>query len=131
MKRKRANRGSTMVEVLVGFVIFMILVAGMMRIVNLSSNMMMKSKDLLGQQGDFLKEFYQEDCGLLNSEEISSGTFLLTETDSTGKKKADGIQIPLEEKRIQVKKISDGDGLTVYQIDSDADSGEDEGDVGD
>jgi hypothetical protein len=109
----------------------MILVAGMMRIVNLSSNMMLKSKDLLGQQGDFLKEFYQEDYGLLNSEEISSGTFLLTETDSTGKKKADGIQIPLEEKRIQVKKISDGDGLTVYQIDSDADSGEDEGDVGD
>lgn len=55
MNNKNKNRGSTMVEVLVGFALLAVLVAGFTKIINLSGNMITQSKDML-REAELLEE---------------------------------------------------------------------------
>jgi hypothetical protein len=117
MRKKRLNNiGSTMVEVLVGFSILMILIAGLTGIINLSSNMIFATKDTLAEQDDFLEQFYQADHGSLSTTGIPD-SISLQETDSTGENiKAGGVKIHLD--HAKASKVVDSDsGLNIYQID--------------
>jgi hypothetical protein len=110
------NAGSTMVEVLVGFTILMILMAGITGLINVSSNMLFNTHDMLEAQRNFMQEYYKTNYGGLTKDTIASGTVELTAADSSGEKKADGVSISLNHAVMQ--KISDADnGLTIYQVD--------------
>jgi Tfp pilus assembly protein PilW len=116
MKKRRKSDGSTMVEVLVGFSILMILLAGLTGVIHVSSNMLFDTRDMLREQESFREQFYKAGHGSLCTTPITAVRIALKETDSTGQKEQPGgAQISLE--HAQVEKVSDGSGLTVYQID--------------
>jgi hypothetical protein len=114
MKKHHNNQGSTMVEVLVGFAILMILMAGIARIINVSSNMLYSTRDMLDEQESFVEEFYKNNHGSLNAEEITSFTVSLEETDDTGNMKSGGITLDLD--HANPEKVYDGTVFTVYQF---------------
>lgn len=68
------NAGSTMTEVLVGFVLLMILVATLINIVKVSQNMIMNSVDYISRRESFAQERYRKDAVY---EEVSGLTFTL------------------------------------------------------
>lgn len=116
MDKKRKNVGSTMVEVLVGFALLMILMAGLSHLINMSSEMVFNTKDTMNEQKSFLEEFYKDNHGSLSESEITSDGLRLIETDSSGNSdKTDGVTVALE--NTGIRKISDDEsGLSVYQI---------------
>jgi Tfp pilus assembly protein PilE len=115
-RKRKKNKGSTMVEVLVGFTILMILMAGLTRIIEVSSNMVFSTQDILKEQDAFLEQFYQTGHGSLNKSGIAFD-ITMVETDSTGENpKAGGVQLRLD--HAQAEKVTDSSsGLHVYQID--------------
>lgn len=109
------SEGSTMVEVLVGFSILMILLAGLTGVIHVSSTMLFDTRDMLEERELFLEQFYRTEHGELNKTVIPAVRFSLKETDSTGQNAiTDGAEIPLNHARAD--KVSDENGLTVYQI---------------
>jgi Tfp pilus assembly protein PilE len=117
---RRKNRGSTLVEVMVGFAILMILAAGVTRLIHLSSEMLADSKDMLQGQNSFTQQLYKNNHGSLTTSEIKPFTVILQETDSTGEnKKSGGASITLD--HAKTEKISDEESeMTVYQFQYDA-----------
>jgi hypothetical protein len=106
-----------MVEVLVGFTILMILMAGLTAIIHVSSEMLFNTKDMLQEQTDYVKEFYKENHGSLSISKHDSVTISLVETDSTGETELSG-GTRLELDHGMLEKVSDTDsGMTVYQLD--------------
>jgi hypothetical protein len=115
-EKKRKNTGSTMVEVLVGFTLLMILMVGMTRLVNISSEMVFKTRDMMNKQSALTEEFYKSDHGNLSRSTVLYDGLILEETDSSGKNiKADGVSVTLPDERIE-KLTDDESGLSVYQI---------------
>jgi competence protein ComGF len=115
LNKEPKSEGSTMVEVLVGFSILMILLAGLTGVIHVSSTMLFDTRDMLEERKLFQEQFYRTEHGELNKTEIPAVRFSLKETDSTGKNaKTDGAEILLNHARAE--KVSDENGLTVYQI---------------
>jgi Tfp pilus assembly protein PilE len=112
----KKNRGSTLVEVMVGFAILMILAVGITRVINVSSEILEDSRDMLREQNAFIQQFYKKNYGTLTTSEIKPFQVTLQETDSTGENaKTGGASIALDHARTD--KISDDDsGITVYQF---------------
>jgi hypothetical protein len=120
MNKKEKNTGSTMVEVLVGFTLLMILMVGMTKLVNLSSEMVFKTRDTMNKQSTLTEEFYKTDHGNLSSSIVISDGLIMKETDSSGKDiEADGASIKLGDAKMKI--FSDEEsGLSIYQIYKDA-----------
>jgi Na+-transporting NADH:ubiquinone oxidoreductase subunit NqrF len=115
MNKKANNTGSTMVEVLVGFTLLMIMMAGLTRLIKLSSEMVFNTKDMMNDQLSFEEELYKEDYGTLTRSTLSSDGIVLKETDSSGNGKAGGINIALTD--AGVEKLSDDESeLSLYRI---------------
>ena len=57
-KKKRDNRGTSMVTVVVSFALLMIFVTGFYKVQKVSQNMMMDSKDLLVNNRELIKAYY-------------------------------------------------------------------------
>lgn len=56
--KKRDNRGTSMVTVVVSFALLMIFVTGFYKVQKVSQNMMMDSKDLLVNNRELIKAYY-------------------------------------------------------------------------
>ncbi|MGN1179936.1 MAG: hypothetical protein ACI4SD_01890 [Suilimivivens sp.] len=57
-KKKKDNRGTTMVTVVVSFALLMIFVTGYFKVQKVSQNMMMDSKDFLVNNRELVKAYY-------------------------------------------------------------------------
>lgn len=57
-KKKRDNKGTTMVTVVVSFALLMIFVTGFYKVQKVSQNIMMDSKDILVNNRELIKAFY-------------------------------------------------------------------------
>lgn len=71
--RKKDNRGSTMVSVVVSFALLMILIAAFYRVQKVSENMMMSAKDLIVNNRNLAREFY---LGETNNHPVASNICL-------------------------------------------------------
>ncbi|MBQ9608260.1 MAG: hypothetical protein IJV15_02310 [Lachnospiraceae bacterium] len=112
---KSNNRGSTMVEVLVGFTILvMVLVECMVHIVGVSSDMVEKSVDMQNAQTILTREMYQKDIAY---EDISNVTFTLSinkDKTNVNANRAKEVSIPLN---ADLKKYhSEKADLSVFKI---------------
>lgn len=123
-KLKMNNSGSTMVEVLIGFVLLMILMASIVGIINLSSDLQMEAKDILDVQEQFQKEIYKKPenwpAERIQKTQVLSGTdytFILSETDEDGKAKDNKAAIFEMRPGLSLEKVEDiTTGLKVYFI---------------
>lgn len=57
-KRKKNNKGTTMVTVVISFALLMIFVTGFYKVQKVSQNMMMDAKDLLVNNRELIKAYY-------------------------------------------------------------------------
>ena len=71
------NRGNTMVEIMVGFVLILIIIASFMQIIKLSSNMTMYSVDENKKLAQIQEEYYTMDTSNLTNTSIAG----VNETD--------------------------------------------------
>ena len=69
--RKLDNRGNTMVEIMVGFVLILIIIASFMQIIKLSSNMTMYSVDENKKLAQIQEEYYTTDTSNLSNTPIA------------------------------------------------------------
>jgi hypothetical protein len=114
MKKKR-NKGSSMVEVLAGFSILMILMAGITGIIKVSSNMIMEAKDMMSEQDQFTAEFYKKDYGDLEQDaSYDSLEVCLLVVDSQGNQTQDGGSIYLDHAKL--RKISSKEDDSAYMV---------------
>ncbi len=114
MKKKR-NKGSSMVEVLAGFSILMILMAGITGIIKVSSNMIMEAKDMMSEQDQFTAEFYKKDYGDLEQDaSYDSLEVRLLVVDSQGNQTQDGGSIYLDHAKL--RKISSREDDSAYMV---------------
>lgn len=111
----KKNKGSTMVEVLAGFVILMILMASAIGIIKLSANMVFNTKDIENEQLAFEQHIYSNNSdGKLEVTEMTDDLSLV-ETDYQGTPMGNGIEVPLE--GAVVKRYDDPvTGLSAYNI---------------
>lgn len=115
MKKKLNNNGSTMVEVLVSFTVLMIITAGLMGIIKVSSNLVMESKDLLKAQDEFTQEYYKTDYGELEKKDITGSDVILEQTDKQGNKT--GVSIVLDHAQVStISEKEEGSAYTIYRI---------------
>lgn len=80
--KERADSGSTMVEVLVAFVVLAIILVGLFQVMRLSSNMEMESVDSLKEQTAMQEKYYTGDSSLTRN--LMNATITVTETDAAG-----------------------------------------------
>ena len=80
--KERADSGSTMVEVLVAFVVLAIILVGLFQVMRLSSNMEMESVDNLKKQTAMQEKYYTGDSSLTRN--LMNATITVTETDAAG-----------------------------------------------
>lgn len=112
MKRGMNNKGMTMVEVLVGFVILSLIMAGVFQMIKFSSNMLYKSIDLRNAQTEYEKEAYKTtvDTSVFNKSEhlLAGGDYVL---EPAGEKAS-------LESRIELFKTSTGGdlGVKLYKL---------------
>lgn len=78
----RADSGSTMVEVLVAFVVLSIILVGLFQVMKLSANMEMESVDSLKNQTALQEKYYTEDSSLTRN--LMDVNISVTETDADG-----------------------------------------------
>lgn len=76
------NKGMSMVEVLVGFVVLSVIIAGVFHMIKFGSNMLYEGMDVKQSQQNFEKEIYKtsRDDGLIDVKEIKAlgaGDFVL------------------------------------------------------
>lgn len=116
-KKRMNNSGSTMAEVLIGFVLLMVILASLQHIVQVSSNLTFQSVDLRGEQQAFQSEYYQKDYGVLY-ETNTHATFVLVETNQAGEVQDHTKRLTLE---ADLYAVSDDDVIqdsntVVYQL---------------
>lgn len=78
----RANAGSTMVEVLVAFVLLSIILVGLFQIMKLSSNMKMDAVDELKAQTRLQERYYTNDSAL--TVKVIPAKITMTQVDAQG-----------------------------------------------
>lgn len=116
---RKNDKGSTMAEVLVGFLLLMILIESLVGLIGLSRDMLMKSKDMLDAQTNLQSEFYKTGHGNLNVSDVP-GSFEMYQTDKEGNSLGlESISLPhaklkcVEEKDDTDNKV----GIKVYILD--------------
>lgn len=57
-KKKKDNRGTTMITVVISFALLMIFVTGFYKVQRVSQNMMMDAKDLIVNNRELIKAYY-------------------------------------------------------------------------
>lgn len=112
--RKINNAGSTMVEVIVGFVILvMVLAECMVHLLGVSGELVKKSKDMQEEQRVLNEEMYQKDAGLEKLAETGiTLTVDTTKTDTRNTAKDTSFLIEAELHRY----YSDRADLTVFRV---------------
>jgi 3-methyladenine DNA glycosylase Mpg len=88
-KAYRKNRGSTMVEVLIGFTLLIILVAGFTKVIEISNTFIIKSKDL-AYETELLEEKLYKDADAYN---VSTGISLVEKEDYDGTGEAESLAL--------------------------------------
>jgi 3-methyladenine DNA glycosylase Mpg len=88
-KAYRKNRGSTMVEVLIGFTLLIILVAGFTKVIEISNTFIIKSKDL-AYETELLEEKLYKDADVYN---VSTGISLVEKEDYDGTGEAESLAL--------------------------------------
>lgn len=115
MNRKSFNAGSSMAEVIVGFALFVILMASFYGVFKLSNNMIMYSEDKLIIRQSFEKEFYKTEAinkainhtsDFFDAEKLEDAISFY-ECDSNGNKLSNGTELILNN---ALYKIYDKDG---------------------
>lgn len=81
---RKPNRGSTMVEVMVGFTLLTIMLVSLEHIVDVAGNMFYNTVDRLREQNVFQEEYYKKNHGSMQVQEVSGVTFSLRQTDASG-----------------------------------------------
>lgn len=112
--RKINNAGSTMVEVIVGFVILvMVLAECMVHLLGVSGKLVKKSKDMQEEQQVLNEEMYQKDAGFEKLAETGiTLTVDTTKTDTRNTAKDTSFSIEAELHRY----YSDRADLTVFRV---------------
>ena len=112
--RKINNAGSTMVEVIVGFVILvMVLAECMVHLLGVSGELVKKSKDMQEEQRVLNEEMYQKDAGFEKLAETGiTLTVDTTKTDTRNTAKDTSFLIEAELHRY----YSDRVDLTVFRV---------------
>ncbi len=112
--RKINNAGSTMVEVIVGFVILvMVLAECMVHLLGVSGELVKKSKDMQEEQRVLNEEMYQKDAGFEKLAETGiTLTVDTTKTDTRNTAKDTSFLIEAELHRY----YSDRADLTVFRV---------------
>ncbi len=112
--RKINNAGSTMVEVIVGFVILvMVLAECMVHLLGVSGELVKKSKDMQEEQRVLNEEMYQKDAGFEKLAETGiTLTVDTTKTDTRNTVKDTSFLIEAELHRY----YSDRADLTVFRV---------------
>lgn len=106
MFMKKKNRGSTMAEVLVGFTLLAILMAGVSRMVSVSVNLFMETKDIQNQQVEFQENYFKKNQdGIEKKTIIPAGKLSLVQTNEDGEIISGGSVIGIPQ--IQVDKLTD------------------------
>ena len=114
-KRKLGKDGTTMVEVLVAFIVVMIMLLSFTKIVMVASNMLIRSQDAINRQERFNAAYYRLD----NADQfrnVSEGiSFSLIRTDVEGNSLSAG---GLELGKTVLKKFTDAEtGMSCYRFD--------------
>lgn len=118
IRRRKNNRGSTMVEVLVAFSLLLLLLGGLTKIIHVSSNLLMQTKDLQVEQETFCEKYYRQNQGGLQKKTVlSAGPTAISfeEVDVDGNHKANGDQIALTQTEI-ISFTDDETATTMYQV---------------
>ncbi len=88
------DRGMTIVEVMVGFVILTIIMAGVYQLIRFSSNMMYESKDMRNGQTAFEEELYKTSpTGVVDRHKettLGKGAYVLEPASESAKKPGAG-----------------------------------------
>lgn len=110
------NKGSTMVEVLVGFSLLVILMAGVSRVIDVSVNMFMYSKTIQNEQLAFQEKYFKTvPEGLVLEKIVSAGNVYLVETDMDGEIKSGGSTVFMPEMELWM--VSDEEsGIRMYRF---------------
>lgn len=116
MSLKKKNRGSTMAEVLVGFTLLAILMAGVSRIVSVSVNLFMETKEIQNQQVEFQENYFKKNPDSIEQKTIiPAGKLSLVQTNEDGEIISGGSIIGIPQ--LQVDKLTDSKTkLFVYRF---------------
>ena len=85
------NKGMTMVEIMVGFVILTLIMTGVYQLIKFGSNMFYESSDVRNGQTEFESELYKisPDAGVAKREDektLGSGTYVLEPVSESAKR---------------------------------------------
>lgn len=109
------NKGYTMVEVLVGFCLLFILFSSLLKVVQVSGNMMMEAEDVLRQQQGLQEQYYRKGHGGMTC--VSGGKELyLLETDEEGNPLLGAISLRLDDDLAVMHMSSGEEGMELVVI---------------
>lgn len=114
-QKVKLNIGSTMVEVLVGFTMLSIFMAGLFQIIRVSSNMSMNAIDLQKTVSAFQEQYYKISHGTLEHQIVipsTSNAISLVEADENRNKVTGGEVIMLDHAQVEYYR----DNSTDYSI---------------
>lgn len=105
-----------MVEVLVGFSLLVILMAGVSRVMDVSVNMFMDSKEIQNEQLAFQEKYLKKvPVGLVSEKIVTAGNVYLVETDMDGEIKGGGSTVFIPE--MELWRVSDAEsGIRMYRF---------------
>lgn len=112
--------GTTMAEVLVGFAFLLIMMASFVRIIDISSELLMTAKDTVSEQEQLQEQLYRRapDADVVDvnmPDNITLTFYEMEEADSCEASLRTGVSLRLE--NAEVKAVTDSAlGVTVYQV---------------
>lgn len=112
---KNQNKGYTIVEVLVGFSLLFILFSSLLKVVQVSGNMMMEAEDVLQQQQALQEQYYRKGHGTLSQVNCGKELYLL-ETDGEGKPLPGGTTLKLDDDLAVVQMSSGEENMKLLVI---------------
>lgn len=104
---KNQNKGYTIVEVLVGFCLLFILFSSLLKVVQVSGNMMMAAEDVLQQHQALQEQYYRKGHGTLSCVNCGKELYLI-ETDGEGKPLSGGTSLSMDDD-LAVVQVSSGE----------------------
>lgn len=108
------NRGTTMVEVLVGFTLLMILLSSLSHIIKVSSELFFSAKDMLVRESTFNENIAKKDAVFTEIEDVEL-TFTIDESKTDELNTAETINIILEDAACK-SYIDKNTNLKAYKI---------------
>lgn len=112
---KNQNKGYTIVEVLVGFCLLFILFSSLLKVVQVSGNMMMEAEDVLQQQQALQEQYYRKGHGTMSCVNCGKELYLL-ETDGEGKPLSGGTSLRMDDDLAVVQMSSGEENMKLLVI---------------